>query len=40
MDIEEREVPIYAGWADSTISIADIIFLPLVSHFQIGRHTE
>jgi len=29
MDIEEREVPIYAGWADSTISIADVICLPL-----------
>jgi hypothetical protein len=30
MKIDEREVPIYAGWADSTISIADIICLPIV----------
>jgi MFS family permease len=37
MDIEEREVPIYAGWADSTISIADIIFLPLVSGRTVSK---
>jgi hypothetical protein len=30
MKIDEREVPVYAGWADSTISIADIICLPIV----------
>jgi hypothetical protein len=31
MDVDEREVPIYAGWADSMISIADVIALPIVS---------
>jgi hypothetical protein len=31
MDIEEHGVPIYAGWADSAISIAIIMCLPLVS---------
>jgi hypothetical protein len=31
MNIDERKVPVYAGWADSTISIADIICLPIVS---------
>lgn len=36
MKIDEREVPIYAGWADSTISIADIICLPI--HVRIIRH--
>jgi len=31
MDVPERDVPIYAGWADSMISIADVIGLPIVS---------
>lgn len=31
MDVHERDVPIYAGWADSMISIADVIGLPIVS---------
>ena len=39
MKIDAPEVPIYAGWADSTISIADIICLPIVhfsGHLPIG----
>ena len=31
MNVHERDVPIYAGWADSMISIADIIGLPIAS---------
>jgi hypothetical protein len=30
MNVDEREVPIYAGWADSMVSIADVIGLPIV----------
>jgi len=40
MKIDEREVPVYAGWADSTISIADIICLPIVrfsGHLRTGE---
>jgi hypothetical protein len=31
MGVDEREVPIYAGWADSMVSIADVVGLPIVS---------
>lgn len=31
MNVDEREVPIYAGWADSMVSIADVVGLPIVS---------
>lgn len=31
MNVPEREVPIWAGWADSMISVADVMGLPIVS---------
>ena len=33
MDVPESEVPVYAGWADSAISVTIIACLPLVSIF-------
>jgi len=36
MNVDEHEVPIYAGWADSIISIADVIGLPIVSLYGLS----
>lgn len=31
MDVDERDVPVYAGWADSMVSLVDVLGLPIVS---------
>ena len=31
MGVDQRQVPTYAGWADSMVVIAELVCLPIVS---------